>query len=297
MRARVNGVDLFFDVHGSSLRADGERLVEKPVIIALHGGPGFDHSAFVPWLLPLADAAQIVCVDHRGNGRSSRPPVETCTLDAMADDVEALRELLGLGRVIVLGVSFGGMLALTYALAHPGSIAGLILGVTAASHAFVGSARAAVHARGTPEQIEAAETLLQGRFRDEAQCREGMALLGPLYQHRVPPGPPVPDRSILDLDMLNWFFSTGVHGYDVRPRLGEIKAPTLVLTGRHDWICPGDQSDELVAGIAGARQVIFEDSAHRPMREENDKFIAVIREFMSNIDGGDRRARQGEAVT
>jgi proline iminopeptidase len=85
--------------------------------------------------------------------------------------------------------------------------------------------------------------------------------------------------------MLNWFFSTGVHSYDVRPRLGEIKAPTLVLTGRHDWICPPDQSDELMAGISGARQVVFDDSAHRPMREENETFIAVVRGFVSSVAG------------
>jgi proline iminopeptidase len=293
MRARVNGVDLFFDVHGSGLRADGERLVEKPVVIALHGGPGFDHSAFVPWLLPLAEAAQVICVDHRGNGRSSRPPVATCTLQAMADDIEALRQLLGLGRVVVLGVSFGGMLALTYALAHPANLAGLVLGVTAASHGFLDAARAAVRQRGTPEQVEAAETLLAGRIRDEAHFRHVMALLAPLYQHRTPPGPPVPDRSMVNLEMLNWFFSTAVHGYDVRQRLGEIKTPTLVLTGRHDWICPPSQSDELMAGVSGARQVMFDDSAHRPMREENDKFIAVMREFVSSVAGREAEGESG----
>lgn len=282
MRARVNGVELFFDVHGSSLRADGARLVEKPVVIALHGGPGLDHSMFVPWLLPLTDIAQVICIDHRGNGRSSRPPVETCTLEAMADDIEALREHLGLGRVIVLGVSFGGMLALTYALAHPGGVAGLIAGVTTPSHHFLASARAEVQRRGTPEQIAAADEMMAGRFRDEAHCRDTFKLLGPLYEHRPPPVPVVPDRGILNVEMINWFFATGVHRYDLRPRLKEIKAPTLVLTGCHDWICPVDQSAEIMAGIAGARQVIFEESAHRPMREENDKFIAVVRQFVSD---------------
>src|SRR3954468_21028877 len=171
MRARVNGVELFFDVHGSGLRADGARLIEKPVLVALHGGPGFDHSMFVPWLLPLTDIAQVVCVDHRGNGRSSRPPLETCTIDAMADDIEALRQHLGLEKIIPLGVSFGGMVALTYALKYPQSVAGLIAGVTAASHEFRASAMCAARQRGTPEQIAAAEALLAGRFADEAEAR------------------------------------------------------------------------------------------------------------------------------
>src|SRR5512134_2880697 len=115
MRIRVNGVELFVDVHGPALgRGDGA-TVERPVLLGLHGGPGLDHANLVPWLQPLADRAQILYVDHRGNGRSGRPPLEECTLEAMADDLEALRRLLGLGPLIVLGVSFGGMVALTYA--------------------------------------------------------------------------------------------------------------------------------------------------------------------------------------
>src|SRR5580765_2128475 len=113
MRIAVNGVELFFDVYGSGLAARGNELVDKPVIVALHGGPGIDHSQFVPWLTPIADVAQLILVDHRGNGRSSRPPVETRTLANMANDLEALRTALGLGRIVVFGMSFGGMLALT----------------------------------------------------------------------------------------------------------------------------------------------------------------------------------------
>ena len=79
MRIAVNGVELFFDVYGPGLAARGNQLIDKPVIIALHGGPGIDHSQFVPWLTPIADVAQLILVDHRGNGRSSRPPVETRT--------------------------------------------------------------------------------------------------------------------------------------------------------------------------------------------------------------------------
>src|SRR5260221_3650966 len=115
MRIAVNGVALFFGVDGPGLGACGNELVEKPVIVPLHGGPGIDHSQFVPWLTPIADAAQLILIDHRGNGRSSRPRVETRTLANMADDLEALRKTLGLGRIVVFGMSFGGVLGLSYA--------------------------------------------------------------------------------------------------------------------------------------------------------------------------------------
>jgi proline iminopeptidase len=139
-----------------------------------------------------------------------------------------------------------------------------------------------VQQRGTPEQIAAAERLLAGAFAEEAEARAGMAALRPLYEHNPPASAP-PDRSILDLAILNWFFAKGVHAYDLRERLGEISTPTLVMTGRHDWICPPDQSAALMAGLPNARQVIFENSAHRPMREENAAFVAAVSEFIEAI--------------
>jgi len=80
--------------------------------------------------------------------------------------------------------------------------------------------------------------------------------------------------------MLNWFFSTEVKRYDLRPRLGEVRAPTLVLTGRHDWICAPAHSDTLVRGIPDARQVMFEESGHRVIKEENERFVRVVTEFI-----------------
>ena len=279
MRARVNGVELFFDVLGPGARADGARRAAKPALVALHGGPGLDHAQWVPWLEPLADDLQIVVLDHRGNGRSSRPPLADCTLEAMADDVAALVGLLGLDDVTLLGHSFGGMVALVHALRHPGRARRLILSATAPSREFVDDAWAAVSARGTPAEIEAARHVLSGTLRDAAHFREAFGALAPLYQRRAVE--PAPDRTVVNVDMLDWFFSVGVKDYDVRARLGEIAVPVLVLAGRHDWICPPAQAEILARGIPGARLVVFEESAHRLLREEPEKFLAAVREFAS----------------
>jgi proline iminopeptidase len=220
-------------------------------------------------------------VDHRGNGRSGRPPLEECTLDAMADDLEAVRRLLGLGPLIVLGVSFGGMVGLTYALRHPAGVARLIGCVTAASGDFVDDARRLARERATPQQMEIVEHMLDGTFRDEAHFREGFAAVASLYEHRSDPARDAAALpSVLNVAMLNWFFSTEVKRYDLRTRLGEVRAPTLVLTGRHDWICAPAHSDTLVRGIPGARQVMFEESGHRVIKEENERFVRVVTEFI-----------------
>jgi proline iminopeptidase len=281
MRIRVNGVELFVDVHGPALGRREEVIVEKPVLLALHGGPGLDHANLVPWLAPLAEQVQILYVDHRGNGRSGRPPLEECTLDAMADDLEAVRRLLGLGPLIVLGVSFGGMVGLTYALRHPAGVARLIGCVTTASGDFVDDARRLARERATPQQMEIVEHMLDGTFRDEAHFREGFAAVASLYEHRSDPARDAAALpSVLNVAMLNWFFSTEVKRYDLRTRLGEVRAPTLVLTGRHDWICAPAHSDTLVRGIPGAWQVMFEESGHRVIKEENERFVRVVTEFI-----------------
>ena len=103
MRAKVNGAELYFDVEGAGLVPDGPQMREKPVCFVLHGGPGMDHTYFKPYLSPLAEDMQLVCVDHRNTGRSERVSLESCTIEQMAHDLEALRHYLGLGKVRVDG--------------------------------------------------------------------------------------------------------------------------------------------------------------------------------------------------
>jgi proline iminopeptidase len=283
MRISVNGVELFFDVYGSGLAAQGNELVDKPVVIALHGGPGIDHSQFVPWLTPIADIVQLILVDHRGNGRSSRPPVEARTLANMADDLEALRNALGLGRIVVFGMSFGGMLALTYAVTYPDSIAGLIPCATAASNEALERGLCRLHDIASAEQREALARLRHGTVQSAEDLDRVFAALAPFYEYDPKRTPPGGFRPIADIDMLNWFFAQERKTYDVRSRLVGIVAPTLVLTGRHDKIVPPDASDEIVNAIPGAEQVIFEESGHRLMREENAKFLRTARDFIGGL--------------
>ena len=283
MRIAVNGVELFFDVYGSSLGPSGNELADKPVIVALHGGPGIDHSQFVPWLTPIADQAQLILVDHRGNGRSSRPAVETRTLANMADDLEALRKTLGLGRIVVFGMSFGGMLALTYAVTYPDSVAGLIPCATAASNEALERALDGMHELSSPEQREALARLRNGIVQSPADLDRVFGALALFYEYDPAKTPGGGFKPIADIDMLNWFFARDRWTYDVRPKLANITAPTLVLTGRHDKIAPPFASDEILKGIPQAKQEVFEESGHRLMREENAKFLRTVRNFIGNL--------------
>lgn len=112
MRIGVRDTALFFDVEGAKLVPDGPRLREKPTLLLLHGGPGFDHSGFKPAFSELAADAQVVYLDHRGNGRSDRGDPGRWTLAEWADDVRAFCDALAIERPVVLGQSFGGMVAM-----------------------------------------------------------------------------------------------------------------------------------------------------------------------------------------
>jgi pimeloyl-ACP methyl ester carboxylesterase len=132
MHTIVNGTRIWFDVEGAGLVPDGPVMRERPTLVLLHGGPGFDHSSFKPAHSVLTDVAQIIYVDHRGNGRSAYNDPAHWTLDQWADDLRALFETLGIEKPVVLGLSFGGFVAQSLALRHPNHIGKLVLSSTAA---------------------------------------------------------------------------------------------------------------------------------------------------------------------
>jgi len=109
---------------------DGDTMRERPTIVFVHGGPGFDHSMFKAFYSQLTDIAQLVYYDHRGNGRSEDGPIERWTLDQWADDLRELCDTLGIEQPIVFGTSFGGFVALNYAARHPDHPGKLIISST-----------------------------------------------------------------------------------------------------------------------------------------------------------------------
>lgn len=127
MRVQVGDVRLYFDVAGMSLVPDGPTMRERPVVLCLHGGPGFDHSILKHSLAPLAEEAQLVFLDHRGQGRSDESTPERWNLDTWIEDVRRFCEVLGIEQPIILGQSFGGIVALGVAIRHPDLPAKLIV--------------------------------------------------------------------------------------------------------------------------------------------------------------------------
>ena len=284
MYASVRGTKLYFDIEGVGLVPDGPRMREKPVAFILHGGPGGDHSGFKPGLTPLSERMQLVYFDHRGQGRSAKGDPALYNLDENVEDMEALRLHLGLGPIVSIGTSYGGMVAMAHAARYPASVSHLVLVVTAAHAGFNARARQIVAERGTPEQNRVCDQLWAGELDTVEKLRHYYDVMGPLYSTTFDPAKAAESRGrgILTPEALNRAFAPGgfLQSYDLRPELAAITAPTLILAGRHDWICPPEFSQELHRLIPGSDLRIFAHSSHSIRADEPQGLLDVIAGFV-----------------
>jgi pimeloyl-ACP methyl ester carboxylesterase len=286
MHVLVNGVRLFFDVEGATLVPDGPAMREKPTLLLLHGGPGFDHSIYKPAYSALADLVQIIYLDHRGNGRSEDGPQESWNLAQWGDDVRTFCEVLGIEKPIVLGASFGGMVALAYATRHPAHPSRLVLISTEAAGGTHRDRRVELFERfGGPE----VGALARRRFLeawghlDQASLDAWRRLAFPLYT-RIPRDPDFARRAVSRSDVLHWFSKPGgeSHTFDMFADLHRIQCPTLILGGEDDPIHPIESQADIAAALP-ADLVQFERFAncrHAVIPDAPERAMAVIRDFI-----------------
>jgi proline iminopeptidase len=282
MRLTVNGTELYLDVEGAGLVPDGPVMRERPTVLLLHGGPGFDHAYFKPALSALADTAQLVYLDQRGQGRSGRPPVETCTLEQMADDAAAVCRALGLDHPAILGHSAGGFVALHLAVRHSDVIGRLILVDTAAASTEVGD-MAVLERRGGAEAVAVARRLFGGDFSEETGTDFNRLVL-PTYVHDPAAAGPILEalaRSSFNPEVASYYFGHRAAEYDLCPRLGEIRTPTLVLVGESDWVTRPSASQTIAAGIPGAELVTLPGAGHFAFGEQPELFTGAVRRFLT----------------
>ncbi len=248
--------------------------------LVMHGGLGLDHS-YLRGLDSLGDVLHLIYYDHRHNGRSGRPPLETVTHAQLADDAEALRQHLGLGKVAVMGHSYGGFIAQEYALRHPDSVSHLILLDTAPAFNYGEEIMNKAVAMGaTPEMLEALAASSSG---DDESMKNTLKLIFPLYFYRYQPA-----YAALLADSIVCAACEGhqeklLSMYNTLPHLHEIGCPTLILVGRHDFICPPSQAQLMHASIAQSRLVVFENSGHCPWIEEPELFMQTVKEWLEQV--------------
>lgn len=284
MYARIRDTELFFDADGSTLVIDGSRMRQRPTAILLHGGPGVDHTAFKGRLAQLTERMQLIYFDQRGNGRSARGDPERWTLQEHVEDLEALRQYLGLGPVVTLGTSYGAMVAMAHAARHPESVSHLVLVAPTAHSGYVERAKQIVAQRGTAEQIAQCENLFAGRLDTPEKMRQYFEVMGPLYSRKNDPvlSAFALQRFIWSPEALNRAHGPGgyLRPFDLRPCLSRITAPTLICAGRYDWICAPEFSEEIHRLIPHSDLRIFEESAHAVTGDEPQALLDAIFGFL-----------------
>lgn len=275
---------LYFEVEGHG-----------PHVLLVGGGPGNDYTHYHPWFSRLAAERTVVYYDHPGTGRS-RPISDAAaySLESYTNAIEALRIHLGAEELDLIGISFGGLPAVDYAIRFPDRIRSVVL------------SNAQISAGGWQAgNIDSVNHALRTRFpeaweRIESLRAEGVRSLDPTYQELVSlalPGLEWVDpwhhpelagsdtafaleayRSFIGDDP-EWSIDGTLAGFE--PPVEDIGCPTLVLCGRHDGLTLPRIAEATADRIPTARLHIFEASSHRPWAEQPDEYFDVVGSFLS----------------
>jgi len=267
----INGARIHYEIAGTGRN-----------VLTLHGGPGIgDLDDNRKMFAPLEDRFRFTYFSHRGNGRSEEMDPATYTHEQYVSDTETLRQELDLGPVVLSGGSYGGMIAMEYALRFPENLTHMILRGTAASHELGDLALTNALAADLPGVTrEMLENLFLGRMRDDDELREHFGAILPLYSTSYDPEKLLA-RKIFRAKTHNAFFQREFPIYDIRDRLEEIEVPTLILAGAKDWVTPLRFAEELFEGLKNVRLVVFEKTGHSINSDDPENFRKVTVEFLN----------------
>lgn len=284
----VNGAELYYETFGS---------VENPSIMVLHGGPGVsDHTKSKRAYEPLSDEYHVVVYDHRGCGRSEY--VEPISNEQYARDAEGLRKALGLGEIVMIGGSYGGFITQEYAIRFPENLKGFVLRDTAATSDHHQEAHENAKAQipeirkrdlDVPEiTVEDFETVMDGNAKSDEELKRIFHGMLPLYFPEFDDfDPDDAEEMIAEREFHhrthNTMFTEEHPTMDYSDDLPNVEVPALVTVGRHDFITPPAASEEIHSLLPDSRLHIFEESGHSPNLEQQDEFLALVREFLTEV--------------
>jgi proline-specific peptidase len=267
----------------------------KLPLLCLHGGPGAPHDYLEPLGAMAATGRCVIFYDQLGCGNSDHPHDPSMwTVELFVEELAVVRQALGLDRVHLLGQSWGGMLAMEYALTQPAGLASLILASSLASLPQWASEANRLRdelppeVRGTLLHHEAAGTT------DDPAYEEAMMAF---YGRHLCRSDPMPDCVIRAFGKLMqnpevyntmWgpseFYPIGsLREWDIVDRLGEIHLPTLVTSGRYDEATPLI-AETIHRGIPGSEWILFENSAHMAHAEETERYLQVLTDFLDRVE-------------
>ena len=291
MRINLGDASLWLDVSGPSVIPQGDTTLERPTLVAVHGGPGLDHINLKARLAPLTDHVQVVYYDQRGHGRSDHSTAESWNLRTWADDLRRVCDALGRAKQVVLGTCFGGFGALTYAGLFPDHPGGIILANTTGGRLDHQSSIEIFRRLGGDEAAEVAQRTFT-ELTEESEAEFNRVCL-PLYSST--PGYAEHSRqqrarSIETLDVNLHYFRHEAPHFDPWTLLPSITCPALILAGEDDPICPLPTVEDLARHLPAktTRLVRLPQARHEIFRDRPDLAFPAIEEFIQSIKRGER---------
>jgi proline-specific peptidase len=257
-------------------------------LLCLHGGPGIPHDSLEP-LEKLAETGRpVVFYDQLGCGNSDHPDdPELWSLELFLDELVTLRRTLALDQIHLLGHSWGGVLAMAYVLTQPKGILSLILNCTVVDWPLLDVEQPRFRAQAMPEVYEIMQKFEQKGDYFAPEYQKARREFDKQHCCRLEPWPDFLERAIERANwQVNMSLSPKLKGWNVCPRLDEIRTPVLITTGRHDGYVPLSQGQLLYEGLPKAKLVCFEDSSHYPHAEEAETYRAVLNDFLDQVDQG-----------
>ena len=271
-------------------------------LMIVHGGPGASHDYLLPYLLPLARTNQLIFIDERGSGRSEKlEDAAQYTVENMVEDVEVVRQSLHLGKISLLGHSYGGVLAQAYAFKYQQNLTHLILGGTFYSTSEMNKVLAEEKRSMPPEALVKLEPLEKaglfgkgkdwekGRYPEEyAKLAWGDGYFPYLYQHRPDPNyDPLGGNTTTAWDLYREMWGSNgefiidgnLKSVEYLDKLPSIHVPTLLICGDHDESNPR-LSRAMHEKIAGSRLVIVPQAGHMAFVDQPNMYIKAVSDFL-----------------
>ena len=273
-RVNVGDCELYCETEGSG-----------PALVLINGGPGGTHHDFHPYFGRAAQFATVVYYDQRGCGQSDYAKGKGYTIKQAVDDLDKLREALKLEKLMVLGWSYGGVLAQSYTVKYPEHVAGLVL---------VGSSPDGFHLALQPTRQYDFLSREEGKKIAEVHNNRSLSLAQSVFNAHLNGDWKRqsfyrPTREELARMALYGWKHDPVFRQSICAELPQIDLrnlfqgcpiPVLILEGRQDLTWGSDKPEKLAGCFPGSRLAVFERAAHAPFADEPDKFFSILQDFM-----------------
>jgi len=279
----VSGYKLYYKIFGAN---------NPETVLCVHGGPGLTHD----YILSMADLAKdgykVVFYDQLGCGKSDVPKnLNMFTIERALDDLEGFRREMKLGKVHMFGSSYGGLLAIAYALKYPGNLKSLISAGGLASVPYATRGMDELKAQLPPQVQETMKRYEDAGDYTNPEYQQAVQVFYKNYFCRLPEWPKEVMYSLEHVSLPVYGIMNGpneftivgnIRHWDVTSQLDKIRVPTLVTAGKYDEVSP-KEARNIHNGIKGSKLVIFQQSAHLTMWEEREKYMAVITDFLRKV--------------